>query len=379
MCIVELCYRTEKAAMKRCLDTSQSALLKKQKVREPLPFRPPSFGVHEAEEWKQYLDQHGYAVIHGVLGKKQLRNASDKLWNYLENLGTGIKREDNKTWDNENWPGTLCNGILSREGIGQSELQWYLRPIVKPVFQKLWNKDDLVTSFDGVGVFRPPSVNKKWRTKGGWYHVDQNGLLKPDLECIQGLVTLLDADRTTGGFVVLPGSHLKFAKFFQEFPGKGKKDFIMMDPSQVQWFNIEPVMLEVKRGSMILWDSRAVHCNAPGVQPNESTDLIRAVSYQCMMPAEMLTDKVRMLREAAPAKGISTSHWPLEFHPTKPPRWPRKGKPFLWSAVATDLNEEQWALVVGSKQQQQQQKVKSEQGKVAKGQKQLALAAAKTN
>ena len=46
-------------------------------------------------------------------------------------------------------------------GIGQSEFLWYLRGIdkISKVFSMMWNDDDLITSFDGCGLFRPPELS----------------------------------------------------------------------------------------------------------------------------------------------------------------------------------------------------------------------------
>ena len=95
------------------------------------------------------------------------------MWNFFEGLDQGISRADPSTW--HNWTGRLNNGIIYQNGIGQSDLLWFLRsrPPVKRAFANIWDTDDLVTSFDGMGVFRPWQYCAEWKTEGGWYHVDQ--------------------------------------------------------------------------------------------------------------------------------------------------------------------------------------------------------------
>ncbi|CAM9825692.1 unnamed protein product, partial [Heterosigma akashiwo] len=121
-------------------------------------------------------------------------------------------REDSKTWENQCWPGDPRTGIFAAYGAGQSPFSWFLRtrPKVKEVFASIWETDDLVTSFDGFNAFRPWYDNEKWKTEGGWFHLDQNPALKPDKECIQGLVSLYDTTAGTGGLTVVPGSHTAF-------------------------------------------------------------------------------------------------------------------------------------------------------------------------
>jgi len=102
-------------------------------------------------------------------------------------------------------------------GIGQSEFLWYIRGKVNiiKIYANLWKSEELLTSFDGCGAFRPPEVDIKYRTIGGWYHVDQNGYLKKGKNCVQGLLNLLPSNTYDGGIVVLPKTHQIFnEKFF---------------------------------------------------------------------------------------------------------------------------------------------------------------------
>lgn len=72
----------------------------------------------------------------------------------------------------------------------------------------IWGTSALLCSFDGLNVFRPWSAGSggkaHWRTRGGWFHVDQNPRLRPGRHCVQGLVTLTDCTEASGGLVVIP-------------------------------------------------------------------------------------------------------------------------------------------------------------------------------
>ena len=132
--------------------------------------------------------------------------------------------------------------------IGQSEFLWYARPLpkVREAFSLIWNNDDLLVSYDGCGVFRPPEVNEEWRTQGAWYHIDQNlynrsglhavqvspppylylSLSQVDLDLIsfydkiQGLVNFFPSGPYDGGFVVAPKSHLMNEEAFASIQKK---------------------------------------------------------------------------------------------------------------------------------------------------------------
>jgi len=73
--------------------------------------------------------------------------------------------------------------LLLSNGIGHSELLWFVRsvPAVREAFERVWHTDDLIVSFDGAGAFRPWQIDASWKSKGGWYHVDQNGLILPSM------------------------------------------------------------------------------------------------------------------------------------------------------------------------------------------------------
>jgi hypothetical protein len=61
---------------------------------------------------------------------------------------------------------------------------------IKRVYSQIWNTNQLLVSFDGCGVYRDWRYDLKWKTKAGWYYVDQNPILKPNRCCIQDSVSL---------------------------------------------------------------------------------------------------------------------------------------------------------------------------------------------
>eukprot|EP00854_Cymbomonas_tetramitiformis_P026911 gene26911-33089_t len=74
-------------------------------------------------------------------------------------------------------------------------------------------KDELAAYLEehGYAVVKQvaSSGEASWKTRGGWFHTDQNALL-PGMQgrvCVQGLVTLTDVDSASGGLCVIPGSH----------------------------------------------------------------------------------------------------------------------------------------------------------------------------
>ena len=275
-----------------------------------------------------FLHEHGYVVIRGALSAEQTAHALDLTWDYLEALGTGIDRTDVTTWSDERWPVSVHGGIIPSQGIGHSEAQWFIRsvPAVKQAFAAVWDDDDLLVSFDGMALWRPPHVDPAWRTNrgGSWLHIDQHPIGRPGFHCVQGLVSLLPTTPTSGGNIVVPGSH----QTFHQIPERYTERLARIDTS-IDHFRFPaddpllaespPIMCHLEAGDMLLWDSRTIHCSSPGTgDASEDVDaaaaaLIRAVSLVCMMPRSRSNDEVIARRRAAVQDRTSTTNWSDRF------------------------------------------------------------------
>ena len=270
-----------------------------------------------------FLDEQGYVVFAQALSPSQATVALEKLWDYLENLGTGIERDDVDTWGDDRWPTAVHGAILPSYGIGHCEAQWYIRDTgkVHECFSQVWETDDLLVSFDGVSLWRPWTYNPDWRTNEGnsWLHIDQHPLGRPGKHCVQGLVNLIESTPATGGNVVVPGSH----RLFEQIPTLYQERLSRIHPSidhfrfpkdDPRLSSYEPIMAHLYPGDLLLWDSRTVHCSAPSsdeLQP--SRQLIRAASLVCMMPRSKSNPEVIAQRKQAVANCTSTTNWSDRF------------------------------------------------------------------
>ena len=304
-----------------------------------------------------YLREHGYVVIANALDSQQAKTALDGLWDYLEGLGTGIDRTDIQTWGNDRWPTEVHGGILPSYGIGHCQAQWFIRdiPKVKQAFSGLWDTDDLLVSFDGVSLWRPWSFNPAWKTNLGssWFHIDQHPIGRTGLHCVQGLVNLRPTSESTGGNVIVPGSH----RMFPEIPKLYAERLARIDPS-IDHFRFpkeDPLILEkgpitchMEAGDLLLWDSRTVHCSNPGSGEDlPDNELIRAISLICMMPRSKSNDEVISRRKAAISKRTSTTNWSDRF--VNADQFPQitsaeNAEKFTWP-LAPELNDNQLKLV----------------------------------
>ena len=271
-----------------------------------------------------YLEEHGFVVIRSALTAEQAEHALDLTWQYLEALDTGIDRHDPSTWGDDRWPVAVHGGIIPSQGIGHSQAQWFIRsvPAVKQAFAAVWSDDDLLTSFDGMALWRPPSVDPSWRTTrgGSWLHIDQHPTGRPGFHCVQGLVSLLPTSPETGGNVVIPGSH----RWFSSIPDRYAERLARIDPSidhfrfpadDPQLAETPPIMCHLDAGDLLLWDSRTVHCSTPGAGDAAGPDnsLVRAVSLICMMPRSKSNDEIIERRRRAVDERTSTTNWSDRF------------------------------------------------------------------
>jgi len=279
--------------------------------------------VSGSDESIDYLDEHGYVIIKEALSKAEAKKTLDLLWDYLEDLGTGIDRSDPETWNDDRWPTCAHGGIMPSYGIGHSESQWFLRsiPNVKKAFAKIWDTEELLTSFDAVSLWRPWNINPEWKTENGrsWFHIDQHPISRPGKQCIQGLVNLLPTSKEVGGNVVIPGSHKFFEKLPEDYTERLSKlplgvDHFRFPKDDPKLSSQQPVMCHMEPGDMLLWDSRTIHCSNSGESiPDGTKDLIRAASLICMMPKEKSNSEVIKKRREAVDKLISTTNWSDKF------------------------------------------------------------------
>lgn len=190
----------------------------------------------------------------------------------------------------------------------------------------------MITSFDGLCVFRPWQRGVGPRTiSRPWFHTDQGEGLRGK-KSIQGLVTLYpQTAATTGGLTVIPGSH-KFHDAILLLPTEERIEFPDENPNYVEVANIENVkkqlglaeaiVVEADAGDLVLWDSRTLHCNTAAQaesEPQSGTDaarapprdrLLRAAIYVCMVPRAFADERCLAARRQAFLRGATSSHWP---------------------------------------------------------------------
>ena len=311
------------------------------------PYSPPRFDADDPK-LLEYLEEHGYAVVRSALdpASPDMARIHGEFWDFHEMLG-GVHRDDCTTWGRD-FIAHPATGIIAGFGFGQSRFCWSLRclPAVRTSFEAIWGTSDLITSFDGGNAFRPMP---EWRTQGGWWHCDQNGLRphRSGKVCVQGMVLLTPANEFTGGFCVVPGTHRQHAEYSARHPwGAEGGDFLPV-PEADPILDSGGVLLCAEPGDLVLWDSRTIHCNTPAIATHNANadpavpmphELLRLAGYVCFTPASWCPVAVLKKRARAALELTTSTHWPHDFVPTgAAPPWMVRRKPSDYTGEETRL------------------------------------------
>ena len=208
--------------------------------------------------------------------------------------------------------------------MNHSKFCWNTRilPNIKKAFTKIWNTNELLVSYDAINVFRPYKWYPEWLTKSNWWHVDQHGLSRGyNRICVQGLVTYYDVTQETGGLCVIPKSHIYYKEISLRNDNINQiQDFVTIPMKDSLLQTYDGILIAAKAGDLILWDSRTIHCNTCAININkndiilnhsqENNDIIRLISYVCMLPISITSKEVIESRKHGYIHSIGTTHWP---------------------------------------------------------------------
>ena len=199
----------------------------------------------------------------------------------------------------------LCNEFINT--IHDPNMHWNISKLLKPIFSDIWQTEDLLTSFDGIGIrdFGENDDGLDW-------HVDQNLSRKKDgMVGIQGILALSNVNSMTGGTQFLPGSHNHHESLVLRYDDDPYNDntweFVNVEDDDIIFDSCaKPVSPTLNIGDLLIWDSRTLH----KVQsPKDYLNTNRIACYVSMMPKKNSSDEIRQLRAGAFYSGLYTTHW----------------------------------------------------------------------
>ena len=235
------------------------------------------------------LSEKGYCVIENILTAEEVATAIGYFREWFSSHPQ-IEAVHSKI---------SPHGIIKFHEVGQQRHAWYIRTRknVQNVFKEIWKTDEIVVSFDGC-CYIPADCKKKDNI---WAHTDQ-APIKKGLKCIQGFVALTDNTERT--LVVYEGSHKLHEEYAKEYNLTSTKDWLLIEHNYLDKISDKKRVLNVKAGSLVLWDSRTFHQNQYG-NINEE----RIVQYVSYLPRCNLTKKMLEKRQKYFTDKRTTSHW----------------------------------------------------------------------
>lgn len=272
----------------------------------------PTRGFGDRNSILSDLHTYGYSVIQ-VFPVEVAFGLYSMLWDSFEQFGK-ICRSEPQSWSTANWPYNF-HGIIKHYKVGWWPVMWKARELLKPFWASLWQTEDLITSFDGCCLMRPPECNSALYPSGSipWHHRDQS-LFDPNFKSIQLVLNLLYSSSQDGGLEVWPELHHCTDQFQKELPGE-RRGFCRFPVEVMKRFR--SLKINLRPGEVAIWDSRLPHQNVPpmkgrDVKGRSMYELFRAVLYITMFPRTYLTEKGKEIRRKCIHEFKTTSHYAPE-------------------------------------------------------------------
>lgn len=273
----------------------------------------------EKTKIRETIDQYGVAIVTNVLNLDEITAMQNGMFNYLEyitqSFETPIDRTNPKTFV-EFFKLYPSHGMLLQHWrVAHDQFVWNLRqnPNVVDVFASIWDckPDNLLTSFDGASFHLPSEITNRGNFGGFWYHTDQS-YMRPDFECVQSWVTGFDVNEGDATLAFIEKSHKFHEDFREQFKITDKSDWYQVKNEHLEFYKskgLEEKKIICPAGSMILWDSRLIHCGIPQMKKREKPNY-RCVVYICMTPRDRATEANLKKKRQAFEELRMTSHWP---------------------------------------------------------------------
>ena len=254
------------------------------------------------KSFKTELEENGYCIIEDVLNEEEILDTIQLHKQWREQLRR-ISKTNGGVNDLDNFHANMDpHGIYKYFEAGHQEHAWFIRtnPKVIDIYKELWETDDLVVSFDGSCY-----IPKEWTKKDTiWTHTDK-GPENEDM-CVQGFVALTSNKERT--LMVYEGSHKLHKEYFRNYSYKNKGNWQLINHDYLELIKDRQRILDVKAGSLVLWDSRTFHQNRFG-KPNSEE---RFVQYVCYLPRhhKLNNNSQQKKRKEYLETRRTTSHYP---------------------------------------------------------------------
>jgi hypothetical protein len=281
--------------------TAKGVSVQLKDIRKRLPLR-----VLSQADWEHWTTW-GYVIVPAAVPSANIRHLVDLLWEFSE-----MDPADPGTWSRKQLRDHQMQE-LNNSGMVEIYNHQYLwdnrqYPRVYDAFVDIWDRTDLWVAIDRANLNTP---NRDARPFTGFVHWDVDTSLTPLPIGVQGVLSLVDADRETGGFQCVP-------ELFRTL-----EDWIAAQPADRNLWRPDLTGFEIgnvpmKAGDLLIFNSLLAH----GIRPNVSRDRVRIAQYISMFPAEEhnLAERdarVRSWREREPPKRPAFPGDPRDWERTR--------------------------------------------------------------
>ncbi|KAK4054120.1 hypothetical protein OIV83_001145 [Microbotryomycetes sp. JL201] len=278
-------------------------------------------GKTKYNDFRDDLVRDGYAVIKGAIPEERAHQHASNFHQYIEDFGYGYKRDDPSTCTTEHLPHITEKGMILHYGVAQEDWVWKVRtePGVVGAFEKVYNTEDLIVSFDAVNIQWPKRKDAPDNPR--WAHQDQDPE-RPGFRCLQGLVNLNPSGSDDGGLVVMPRAHLISEQYHEALKDEERipqwtNEWYGYKDTGIAWLNERGYQFEkvnLGPGDLVVWDSRLPHYNVP-----PKGNHVRMAVYTCYAPVETATQEDLIRKKEAFESGKGSTHWPQALVVGAPP------------------------------------------------------------
>ncbi len=279
--------------------TIQREPLRSLKKKLPLRVLSPA----DFEHWQTY----GFVVIQQAVPAANVSALKALLWEFQE-----MDPNEVSTWN----AAQLRNHAMKElNNSGMVEIYnhqalWDNRQHqrVYDAFVDIWDDEKLWVTIDRANLNTP---NKSGRAFAGFIHTDVDTTLDPLPVNVQGVLSLVDVDGSTGGFQCVPELFHHFEEWKQRQPA-GRDGFA----PNIEDYPVYPVPM--KAGDLLIFNSLLAH----GIRPNTSDDKVRMAQYISMTPAtednhELRERRILSWKERCAPEGFAFPGDPREWERTK--------------------------------------------------------------
>jgi hypothetical protein len=229
-----------------------------------------SLRVLSPSDWEHWTTW-GYVVVPAAVPEANIDRLVDLLWEFSEMSPT-----DPSTWSRRQLRDHEMKE-LNNSGMVEIYNHQYLwdnrqHPRVYDAFVDVWDREDLWVTIDRANLNTP---NREGRAFSGFIHWDADTSLTPLPRGVQGVLSLVDTDRETGGFQCVPELFRALERWIPTQPAD-------RNPWQPDVTGFDVVSVTMKAGDLLIFNSLLAH----GIRPNVTSDRVRIAQYISMHPAE---------------------------------------------------------------------------------------------